>query len=62
MKTILLNLDDDLYEEMGSVAQELHKTKTAFARQAIVRNIEFANKHEIPIVRRLAQAKFGAWN
>jgi len=50
-KSILLNLTPDMFYQLEEVASVLGKTKTAFLRQSIDRNLTFARKHEVPMVR-----------
>lgn len=54
-KSMLLNLSPDLHWQLGEIATALGKTKTAFIRQSIIRNLDFVRKHELPQLRQVEQ-------
>ncbi len=50
-KAVTLNLPSSLCNEMDEIVSELGLTRTAFLHQSIIRNVEYMEKVEMPIVR-----------
>jgi predicted DNA-binding protein len=50
-KAVSLNLPSTLCYKMDEITEELGMTRTAFLHQSIARNVEYMNKHELPMIR-----------
>lgn len=52
MKTLLLRLPESMSDDVTSICDELHTTKSQFIRQSITRNLDVCRNVEVPLLRR----------
>lgn len=49
MKSILLKIDDELYEELEKSAKEIHVTRTSFIKNAVKSSLKAWKKRKLQI-------------
>lgn len=47
-KQIIIKVPDQMFDQISNVSKALGKTKSAFLRQAIIRNVNFVLEVELP--------------
>lgn len=52
MTTLLLRLPESMNDEVTTICDELHCTKSQFIRQSITRNLDVVRNVEVPLLRR----------